>query len=94
MENNRRNVLVIVCDQLRADFLGAYGCDFVPTPNIDALAENGVVFVDNSVICKELKHMWEPDGIHVVKTFYPHWGKNLVVAALEEGGIVDEDPVS
>lgn len=59
-----------------------------------ACAENGVVFVDNSAICKELKHMWEPDGIHVVKTFYPHWGKNLVVAALEEGGIVDEDPVA
>ncbi len=48
MTDNRRNVLVIVCDQLRADFLGAYGCDFVPTPNIDALAENGVVF-DNAI---------------------------------------------
>lgn len=55
-----------------------------------ACAENGVIFVDNSAICTELKHLWEPDGIHVVKAFYPHWGKNLVVAALEEGGVADE----
>lgn len=46
--NDRRNVLMILCDELRPDFLGAYGADFVPTPNIDALAEHGVVF-DNSI---------------------------------------------
>lgn len=57
----------------------------------DACREFGVIFVDNSTICDELAHLWEPDGIHVSKPFYPHWGKNLVVAALEEGGIVDED---
>ena len=46
--DTRRNVVVIMCDQLRADFLGPYGCDFIPTPNLDALAENGVVF-DNAI---------------------------------------------
>ena len=56
----------------------------------DTCREFGVIFVDNSGICQELKHLWEKDGIHVAKSFYPHWGKNLVVAALEEGGIVDE----
>ncbi|MBQ8311303.1 MAG: sulfatase-like hydrolase/transferase [Clostridia bacterium] len=45
---NRRNVLMIMCDQLRPDFLGAYGSDFIPTPNIDALARDGVVF-DNAI---------------------------------------------
>ena len=59
-----------------------------------ACAENGVIFVDNSAICTELKDLWEPDGIHVVKAFYPHWGKNLVVAALEEGGVADEAPAA
>ncbi len=44
----QRNVLLIMCDQLRADFLGAYGCDFIPTPNIDALANEGCVF-DNAI---------------------------------------------
>ena len=50
MENNskRRNVLVIMCDQLRPDFLHAYGADFIPTPNIDALAAEGVVY-DNAI---------------------------------------------
>lgn len=59
-----------------------------------ACAENGVIFVDNNAICTELKDLWEPDGIHVVKAFYPHWGKNLVVAALEEGGVADEAPAA
>lgn len=53
--------------------------------------EFGVVFVDNSAICEEMKDLWEPDGIHVKKGFYPDWGKNLVVAALEEGGVIDEE---
>ncbi len=39
-----RNVLVILCDQLRTDFLSLYGCGAVPTPNLDRLAGNGVVF--------------------------------------------------
>ena len=48
MEQKRRNVVMIMCDQLRPDFLGAYGADFIPTPNIDALAAEGVVF-DNAI---------------------------------------------
>ena len=50
MSNNakRRNVLLIMCDELRPDFLHAYGADFIPTPNIDALAKDGVVF-DNAI---------------------------------------------
>lgn len=52
--DNRRNVVMILCDQLRPDFLHAYGADFIPTPNIDALAENGAVFenaVTASTVC-------------------------------------------
>ncbi|MDD3931966.1 MAG: sulfatase-like hydrolase/transferase, partial [Eubacteriales bacterium] len=44
----RRNIVLILCDQLRPDFLHAYGADFIPTPNIDALAAHGVTF-DNSI---------------------------------------------
>ena len=47
-QNERRNVITIMCDQLRPDFLHAYGADFIPTPNIDALAADGVVF-DNAI---------------------------------------------
>ncbi len=46
--SKKRNIVLIICDEMRADFLNAYGADFIPTPNIDALAENGVVF-DNAI---------------------------------------------
>lgn len=38
-----RNVLFIMCDQLRRDHLSCYG-GRVPTPNLDALAARGVTF--------------------------------------------------
>ncbi len=39
-----RNVLFIMCDQLRFDYLGCYGHPHLKTPNIDALAARGVRF--------------------------------------------------
>lgn len=39
-----KNVVVIICDQMRKDFLSCYGGKGVPTPNIDFLAEQGVVY--------------------------------------------------
>ena len=38
------NILFIQVDQLNASSLAAYGNTFVKTPNLDRLAENGVVF--------------------------------------------------
>jgi arylsulfatase A-like enzyme len=38
------NLVFLMPDQLRPDFLGCYGAGFVRTPNIDALAEAGVRF--------------------------------------------------
>jgi arylsulfatase A-like enzyme len=38
------NVLFITIDQWRADWLGANGNDFIKTPNLDALAADGVLF--------------------------------------------------
>jgi arylsulfatase A-like enzyme len=40
----RPNVLLVVVDTLRADALGAYGCDRGLSPEIDALAAQGAVF--------------------------------------------------
>jgi arylsulfatase A-like enzyme len=40
----RRNVLWIMCDQLRYDYLGCAGHPTIRTPNIDALARRGVSF--------------------------------------------------
>lgn len=49
-----RNVLFIMCDQLRWDHLGCYGHPWLKTPNIDALAARGVRFdraFVNSGVC-------------------------------------------
>lgn len=49
-----RNVLFIMCDQLRWDHLGCYGHPHIRTPNIDALARRGVRFdraYVNSGVC-------------------------------------------
>ena len=43
---NARNVLFIMCDQLRWDYLSCYGHPTLRTPNIDALAARGVRFAN------------------------------------------------
>jgi len=48
------NVIVIICDQLRAFEVGCYGNEVVQTPNIDMLAREGVKFevaCTNSPVC-------------------------------------------
>jgi len=39
--SDRPNILVIMPDQLRHDFLGCYGADFIRTPHIDRIAVEG-----------------------------------------------------
>lgn len=46
MKDSRPNILLITCDQLRFDYVGAYGCGFIETPNIDRLADEGCLFVN------------------------------------------------
>ena len=41
-----RNVLFIMCDQLRWDYLSCYGHPSLQTPHIDALAKRGVRFTN------------------------------------------------
>jgi arylsulfatase A-like enzyme len=40
----RPNIVFVMPDQLRADFLSCYGAEFIHTPNIDSLAESGVTY--------------------------------------------------
>lgn len=42
--NQAKNILFVMCDQLRWDYLSSYGHPHLQTPNIDWLAENGVRF--------------------------------------------------
>ena len=39
-----KNVIFVICDQLRYDYLGCTGHPTIHTPNIDALADRGVRF--------------------------------------------------
>jgi len=41
-----RNVILIMLDSLRRDHVGCYGNDWIRTPNIDALAREGVRFAN------------------------------------------------
>lgn len=43
-ENDKINILLITIDTLRADRLSCYGSQNVKTPNIDKLAERGILF--------------------------------------------------
>lgn len=43
---NVRNILFIMCDQLRWDYLSCYGHPTIRTPNIDALAARGVRYTN------------------------------------------------
>ena len=43
------NIVVIVADSLRFDYMGCYGSDWVETPRLDALAEESLVF-DNAYV--------------------------------------------
>ncbi|MET9736277.1 sulfatase-like hydrolase/transferase [Streptomyces sp. NPDC006458] len=43
----RRNILLIVADQLRADALGCYGNPITRTPHLDALAARGARFAEH-----------------------------------------------
>ena len=54
LTTDRPNILFIMADQFRTDFLGAAGADFVRTPNLDRMAARGVRFsncITSSPIC-------------------------------------------
>jgi arylsulfatase A-like enzyme len=54
MSRRVRNILFIMCDQLRRDHLSCYGHPHLHTPHLDALAARGVIFdraFINSPVC-------------------------------------------
>ncbi|MBN2327849.1 MAG: sulfatase [Candidatus Omnitrophica bacterium] len=43
-KSTETNVILVTIDTCRADYLGCYGNDWIDTPNLDRLAEEGVLF--------------------------------------------------
>jgi arylsulfatase len=51
MTSQKLNLLFIMADQYRWDYLGAQGADFVRTPNLDRIAEQGIRFTQCTTNC-------------------------------------------
>ena len=62
------NILLITCDQMRADAMGCCNHPVVKTPNLDALAASGVTFTNAFTpypVC-------EPARASITTGYYPH----------------------
>lgn len=44
--NEKPNILFCIMDDASHEYMGAYGCDWVNTPNFDRLAREGILFVN------------------------------------------------
>ncbi len=51
MPNNRPNIIFILIDDMGWRDIGCYGSEFYETPNIDRLAEQGMLFTDAYAAC-------------------------------------------
>ena len=74
MSTKRPNVVLIMCDELRHDCGGFANHPLVRTPNLDRLAENGVVFENTycaSPVCSPARASW-------LTGLYPHAHGQLV----------------
>jgi len=61
LATNQPNLILIMCDQLRYDCLGYAGHSQIQTPNLDRLAETGVVFETAycaSPVCSPARASW------------------------------------
>jgi hypothetical protein len=69
-----KNVLWIMCDQLRFDYLGCTGHPVLKTPNIDAMARRGVRFSNayvQSPICGPSRMSFYIG--HYMRSHGSHW---------------------
>lgn len=46
--------------------------------------KRGVPFVDNDALADEyMATLWDEDGVHLKREFYPYWGKNMIITTIE-----------
>ena len=50
-----------------------------------ACQENGVLFANCDRLAVDYSNLWDPDGIHFRKEFYPYWASSLIATILMEG---------
>lgn len=66
---DRPNIICIVSDTLRVDYLGCYGNNFIHTPNLDAFASESIIF-DNAHP-ESLPTIPYRRGLHTGRRAYP-----------------------
>lgn len=64
---DRPNILFLLDDQHRADWLGCAGASFLETPNLDRLAERGVRFTNVTTTCP----VCAPSRVGLASGIYP-----------------------
>ncbi len=83
------NFVIIMADDLGYGDIGCYGSDSIPTPNLDALAENGMKFTDyhsNGAVCSPTRaalvtgRYQQRSGISGVVTAANHRDTGLAIA--------------
>jgi len=67
-DEKRPNILFIMADQWRYDYLGCAGADFIRTPNLDRIAERGVRFSN----CFTTSPVCAPARISLATGLHPH----------------------
>ena len=50
-----------------------------------ACKDNGIIFANCDQLAVDYPNLWDPDGIHFRKEFYPYWASALIAAILMEG---------
>ena len=68
MTDERPNIILIITDQQRFDTIGALGFPYVDTPNLDRLADEGVVFTE----CHITAPSCVPSRASLFTGYYPH----------------------
>ncbi|MHC4985208.1 MAG: sulfatase-like hydrolase/transferase [Planctomycetota bacterium] len=88
--SDKPNVIVVMCDQMRAFAAGCYGNEFCQTPNIDRLAAEGVRFehaVSNNPVCTPAR------GTLVSGQYSRTWQGDLGNPLAPFGGLCAPEPV-
>ena len=50
-----------------------------------ACKDNGILFANCDQLAVDYPNLWDPDGIHFRKEFYPYWASCLIATLLMEG---------
>ena len=94
-ENPIKNVVVIISDDHSIETIGAYGNQDIRTPNMDALAQEGMLFRNayaNSPICAPSRQSIlsgkypHATGVSLVFTPFPDYGNTTIAEVLQEEG--------